>query len=346
MNKVVADLTPLFTLEGRDVYEGDELHVDPAFHRQAGARVEAYRAADGSDVVRCRSASGAVPLVPLHALSWQPFPETVVRESLVRGGLRSPSAGHLQAYEIGRKEAVDSAARLRAEADRAILTLQAALIDLRSDNACEARARIEHLLQLFGAPVDESHCDAEAFFQAGLSGQAAAAAPAKNSLAANQVAVEEARALDETIKRAFEDAYISWHAYLAPVVRRLILADRARQSAVGPHPRLGAWLASHDTGVSSESMAAIYLGARDGHFDAPRDAGDFGRCFRLLAAVPEVRTAFPRIQRLVPSFAGIIEQWDELADLYQRGEEAYDAFSKRLDSARRSPSAGAEQFMD
>lgn len=346
MNKASTELKALFTLEGRNVYEGDELHVDPVFHREAGARVEAYRAADGSGVARCRSASGAMPLVPLHALSWHPFPETVVRESLVRGGLRSPSAGHLQAYEIGRKEAAESSARLRAEADRAILTLQSALIDLRASNVTEAQARIEHLLQLFGATVDESHCDADAFFQAGLGGQGAAAVPAKTSQVADQVALDETRRLEESIKKAFEDAYIAWHPYLAPVVRRLILTDRARQDVTGPLPRLGTWLRGYDTGVSSETMAAVYLGAREGDFDAPHDAGDFGRCYRLLAAVPEVRTAFPRIKQLIPSFAGVIENWAELADLYERGQDARKEFSALLASSRRPAAIAADELSD
>lgn len=82
--------------------------------------------------------------------------------------------------------------------------------------------------------------------------------------------------------------------------------------------RIGNWLRSDDTGISSETMAAITLGADSGDFDAPHDGSDFGRCYRLVEAVPEVRAAFPRIAALVPAFAGILAAWDELAAIYLR----------------------------
>lgn len=77
---------------------------------------------------------------------------------------------------------------------------------------------------------------------------------------------------------------------------------------------------SHDTGVSSETMAGIFLGAGKGMFDAPYDPSDFGRCYRLVKKVPAIRSAFERIAELVPSFAGILREWDELCRLYERDE--------------------------
>lgn len=83
--------------------------------------------------------------------------------------------------------------------------------------------------------------------------------------------------------------------------------------------KIGNWLLSHDTGLSSETMAAIALGAntRSG-LSAPHDVADFGRCYRLVKAVPQVRHAFPQIARKCPAFAGIIREWDELVVIYLR----------------------------
>lgn len=82
--------------------------------------------------------------------------------------------------------------------------------------------------------------------------------------------------------------------------------------------KIGNWLRSDDTGVSSETMAAIALGADSGEFDAPYDPSDFGRCYRLVKAIPEIRGCFPRISELVPQFAGILAEWDSLAKIYVR----------------------------
>jgi hypothetical protein len=83
--------------------------------------------------------------------------------------------------------------------------------------------------------------------------------------------------------------------------------------------KIANWLLSNDTGLSSETMAAIALGATARHgFNAPHDPADFGRCYRLVKAVPEVRLAFPRIAKKVKPFSGIIREWDALCALYER----------------------------
>ena len=78
------------------------------------------------------------------------------------------------------------------------------------------------------------------------------------------------------------------------------------------------WFRGSDTGVSSETMAAIALGAEKGRFNAPYDPSDFGRCYRLVQKVPAIRNAFDRIGKLEPCFAGILLNWDELCGLYER----------------------------
>ena len=82
---------------------------------------------------------------------------------------------------------------------------------------------------------------------------------------------------------------------------------------------IGQWIADQDTGVSSETMVAVSLGAKKSktsRFDAPHDPSDFGRCYRLVKAVPEVKTQFAQIGKVVPTFKLILENWDDLCALY------------------------------
>lgn len=89
-------------------------------------------------------------------------------------------------------------------------------------------------------------------------------------------------------------------------------------------PALGTWLISGDTGISSETMAGIALGATPtpGNWrsegDAPHDPSDFGRCYRLVKAVPSIRDDFGAIGKAVPAFAGILREWDALCVIYER----------------------------
>lgn len=78
------------------------------------------------------------------------------------------------------------------------------------------------------------------------------------------------------------------------------------------------WLVSRDTGISSETMAAIALGAKNGLFEAPHDPSDFGRCYRLVQKVPAIRGVFGKIGEAVPVFAGILREWDDLTRIYER----------------------------
>lgn len=81
------------------------------------------------------------------------------------------------------------------------------------------------------------------------------------------------------------------------------------------------WMLSDDTGVSSETMVAIAFDIpKRGHFglDAPHDPGDFGRCYRLVQSVPEIREHFGKIGEKVKAFHGILANWDELSRIYLR----------------------------
>jgi len=82
------------------------------------------------------------------------------------------------------------------------------------------------------------------------------------------------------------------------------------------------WQATGNVGVSSATMASIALGLDKpfygGHFGAPHDPSDMLRCMKLLEAIPEIRDHFPAIAKRVPTFKGIIEQWDALVEVMNR----------------------------
>ena len=80
------------------------------------------------------------------------------------------------------------------------------------------------------------------------------------------------------------------------------------------------WLLSGDTGTSSLTLAALAYGKKIDRMDIPSDAGDFGRCYRLVKAVPEVKGCFHFIAKEFPKFDPIIQSWDQLCELYEKGE--------------------------
>lgn len=96
--------------------------------------------------------------------------------------------------------------------------------------------------------------------------------------------------------------------------------------------RAANWLANDDNGPGSRCMAAIAMGRSDVALAAPSDAHDFGQCYRLLEAVPEIRQHFPRIARKVPAFASVLAHWDELCQIYWPGmtHEEKCALTQRL----------------
>ena len=78
-----------FEHEGRVVRPGQVMYVNPEYLRQAGlkAKVERYY----GDRVMLRTDNGAVPTVPVSALSWYEFPSTRAIGELVLAGFPHPT---------------------------------------------------------------------------------------------------------------------------------------------------------------------------------------------------------------------------------------------------------------
>lgn len=79
------------------------------------------------------------------------------------------------------------------------------------------------------------------------------------------------------------------------------------------------WLASDDTGASSCYMAGV-LGGFDRPYGHPYDLDDFGRCMRLLEAVPEFRHLLDRMKPTSAEWANLVDSWDAIADLFHRND--------------------------
>lgn len=91
-----------------------------------------------------------------------------------------------------------------------------------------------------------------------------------------------------------------------------------------PGMGLRAWLHCDDTGTSSLAMAARLIREVGGpriHVeqpsDHPLDPDDFGRCVRLLEAVPEFRPHLAAMASVSPAWKALVEHWDELEALYR-----------------------------
>lgn len=107
---------------------------------------------------------------------------------------------------------------------------------------------------------------------------------------------------------------------------------RAEHDARIAHlPPLEKWCSGWDKGISSMTMLAAivhpdtiipnccksYVNAKQ---DVPHDADDFGRCVRLLEAMPEFRPQLHKVSDKHPEWGQIIANWDGLEFLYHAGQ--------------------------
>ncbi len=95
------------------------------------------------------------------------------------------------------------------------------------------------------------------------------------------------------------------------------------------------WFLSGDTGRSSIAIVSQMTGIQQSGrgSDYPRDAGDFGRCHRLLEAVPEFRARIEEMAQRSPQWAELVKRWDTLAQLYLTDRSAmYVKMRKILDA--------------
>lgn len=95
-----------------------------------------------------------------------------------------------------------------------------------------------------------------------------------------------------------------------------------------------AWIVGDDTGISSKTIWAVMMGKEPTYYlgaDAPYDAGDFGRCYRLLNEMPSWRARLPEVAAKYLVWAPLVAAWDELTSLYETDIQKHKGFAPNLD---------------
>lgn len=78
------------------------------------------------------------------------------------------------------------------------------------------------------------------------------------------------------------------------------------------------WLCGDDNGISSKTIVSAIIQTKSEYVDVPHDPSDFGRCYRLLIEIPELREHLHLVSKKYPKWKGIIENWDRLSNIYFR----------------------------
>lgn len=114
-----------------------------------------------------------------------------------------------------------------------------------------------------------------------------------------------------------------------------LVHDELRRDKVGASASMGlaAWCRSDDTGLSSTYMAWVLSGRNlpaepRTKLDAfwirlrphPLDVADFGRCYRLLRAAPELRERLDLMRQESPVWAALVDEWADIETLYDTGD--------------------------
>lgn len=76
------------------------------------------------------------------------------------------------------------------------------------------------------------------------------------------------------------------------------------------------WLASGDTGISSETMFSAITGIPVSRYDVPKDIADIGRCVRMLRKLPDLRTQLHKVIEKHKEWMPYIDCWRELESRY------------------------------
>lgn len=82
------------------------------------------------------------------------------------------------------------------------------------------------------------------------------------------------------------------------------------------------WPTGGDAGISSSTIWHVAMGGAipwsNWYAGIPHDPDDFGRCYRLLKAFPEMRASLPRVAELFPSWVPFVREWDRLTEMFER----------------------------
>lgn len=103
------------------------------------------------------------------------------------------------------------------------------------------------------------------------------------------------------------------------------------------------WLNGTDAGQSSKSLAYEAADLPGDRSNYPHDPSDLGRCLRLIARVPEVRSAVDALADKSPYWKALAPEWDRLKALYisemndpKGGRKTYDAMRALLEPVEKA----------
>lgn len=78
------------------------------------------------------------------------------------------------------------------------------------------------------------------------------------------------------------------------------------------------WIVGRDTGLSSQHMWAVMMGVSPERPSEPHDPDDFGRCLRLLDAVPEWKGRLGEMRAQSPTWARLVANWEAITEAYNK----------------------------
>jgi hypothetical protein len=112
-------------------------------------------------------------------------------------------------------------------------------------------------------------------------------------------------------------AYRCWLEEEPPVnpFRELRMARENALADVLLHDPLGQWYYGDDTGASSLTIAHVLGGIPVRRPHPPCDAADFGRCHRLLEAMPGWQKRLVAVVERYPEWGPLVAAWAELTEL-------------------------------
>lgn len=136
-------------------------------------------------------------------------------------------------------------------------------------------------------------------------------------------------AMSEEISRQVPDLAFEPRLFNALVNASNAIADEFARPVVKASEGMGlmAWLASDDVGISSKYMAWVlsYNQFPEPEFGYPHDPDDFGRCRRLVLAVPKFAYLIFEMREHSAQWRAVAENWDRWVELYdaEDGETLY-----------------------
>jgi len=103
--------------------------------------------------------------------------------------------------------------------------------------------------------------------------------------------------------------------------------------------RANKWIASNDTGMSSEAIWAHMQGVIKPYYEHPGDPADLGRCLRLLKLIPEWKPRIYEMSKHSKEWASFTAHWDELEHMmeqevgidWNKGKSAPKTFKRMCD---------------